>query len=788
MRAITLVVMIVTFCGLSNQIGAMKQYCRSFIKENQTNYWIQIVCPPLRPGSEVLVDHMHNYRCSDYNKTFFHAWFPFMFDTSLKSSINFTAILASYPIACKDKLEGVEVNYFAITGIHRTFTVSAFKQRVQSLTIQYFHMRLLESDNEKANCSNDLDVAIFKVTQPITVLFDLGVKYDEDVCEQMFNQANIRNFKLTEMVDSMIKRNVFGILKTVAVTDLRAKISTFLITGYGLKLDMTVFPIKVFSQTKGIIFEGILEKFDSKVLISSGVEEIRISSWGMKKFLHNNLDWLDFANERSSNKTLRIILNGANLRPSSETLDYIYHRATTQYDNLYQLDPDYADLFKDNSSFCLFHRLIKKKLNVRLGGFMFEVQGQHHCDCTLFWLLKTFMNTPQDVIYYTYLVECDLLWNDLQRECDFTAMAARCELQTIHRISEPNGYTFVWKIKFTEFVLNTVMASAINCFAVLLNAFVVFVFRRMWASGDFRKKKLTDKSQPMWDYVYFNTFFVLLQALIFALEPLTACIEYDGIYCSPFILTRFAHAFYLFVQSYLGNVFKLMANITNTLFVFYRFGINSDRLAKFRKARPARMIAILLVPVLVISVITVFVNERFNWNVFIEDQFEYLSRDKYKQRSLSPTLKVIYLLNMFLGSVVFTVISLSVDMRLLFFLRSFQQSNRKEEAENRVTKMIVLNGFFSFLFRMPEMAVSILYFAFTFNPLIFPACVFRAEPTHSVCPSLLKISRFFFSLSFFENFILLSLFNHEFKIQAFCSFKILLGHLKTKLCFKASHR
>nr|QVK45951.1 G protein-coupled receptor [Proales similis] len=778
----TYVMILCIFWCLAQQNDGNQVYCPIATVSNVfRNPFFMISCPFISAGSKVLFEHKPSYECSSYNRTWLKAWFPFMLDTSLKNFIGFPTIFASFPSSCQENLNEVRLRIHQVTGIHRTFRCSALEKRVDYLYVEYSHIRLLESDHERANCSNDLGVSIFDTEIPVKLIFDYGVKYDEEICEQMFNKANIESIQLSEIVDSVIKRNVFGIQQTDAVKDLNSNVGILFLLGYGLKLENKTFPIKVFSKTTLLRLKGTLERVDPRILVSSNLVKIEIFSWHMKKFLHNNLDWLDFANERSSNETLRVILNGANLSPSPEIGLQFYHRYTDQYDQLYQLDPDYADLFKDNSSFCLFYRLKQKNLNVRLNGFMFEIGALHHCDCTLYWLHLTFINSPEDVLYYTHLVECRRHSTALQRECDIPAMAARCDLQTIQPISEPNGYTFVWKIKLTEFVLTTVMASAINCFAVLLNLFVILVFGRMWASEEFRKKKLTDKNQPLWDYVYFNVYFVLFQALIFALEPLTACIEYNGIYCSPLMLTRFAQAFYLFVQSYLGNVLKLMTNVTSTLFVIYRFGINSDRLAKFREASPVRMIAILLVPALAISFITVFVNERFDYKVFGENLFNYLFRERYLYRLPSPILKFVYLLNILLGSVVFPLINLTIDMRLLCFLRSFHRSFRKEEAENRVTKMIVLNGLFSFLFRMPEMAVSTLFLAYTFKPLLFPACAFAEEPVYSACPSLLKISRFFYTFTFFENFILLFLYNPEFKEHARSSIKNLIRNVEAKL-------
>nr|QVK45957.1 G protein-coupled receptor [Proales similis] len=777
------VVVLILFLSLAGISCGLEQYCISYSNKDQLPCKIQIKCPKnIDFGEKQLqLRHLSDYECCSRIAThlvFFNFYLPFDSKTSLKRSINLSSALTGYPLACLNKKKYFNMRYYGLSGIHKEYKVVTLGSNGKnSVIFTSLRFKLMENDREMAVCSRDLNTSVFQSSEKIDLNLNAEVKLYEDTCIRMFTNASISELTMDGIADSLVKRNLFGIGGADAVQDLSCFIGSVFFKGYQVAMTERSFPTKVFSQTSLMQIRGTINRFEARILCSSNLNEIDLSVTGLRKFLHNNPNWLDFANERSTNKTLGLSLNQYGARPTESKAAGFNKRFHLQYDNLYEIE-EKLSLFEDNSSFCIFYQFKRKNLNVRIYGLLLEEQGQQSCDCTLFWLLNTYMNTPSYTLYYGYMTACESRRQELEKECDFDAMGARCQIQTIEPVTEPNSYSYVWNLKLAEYVLNTIMASALNSVAVLVNLFVILVFRSMRSSEEFRKKKLTDKNQPLWDYVYFNTFFVLLQALIFALEPLTACIEYDGIYCSPFILTYFGKAFYLFVQSYLANVLKIMANVTNTLFVLYRYGINKDRLAKFRKRSPLKIVMICMCPALSISIITLFVNERFDMDLLNKDEFVYLSRVNYLNDFSNPALEGAYLINKLLGCVVFIVFNLFIDLRLLLFLRTLQQARRKEEAEARITKMIVLNGLFSFLFRMPEMVASLLFVLFTFYPLIFPACILSLEPTHSACPSLSKISQFFYSFSFYENCLLLVIFNPEFKTHAVKCFSYLKKTLK----------
>nr|QVK45948.1 G protein-coupled receptor [Proales similis] len=747
---------------LTRSSSRAETYCISECKKHGSQCNIEIKCDPNRPREINSTRLIGEVCCSSARRVAFSIKSSLMINSILDDKISFYPIFNDFPIDCQKKNKLFVIAVATITGIHRSFKVAAFAPGHKQITMLVTRLSMMENEQERVDCSKNLNASVFASDEVLDIIFSLGVKYEEDTCEQLFHMAKISFLKMYSLADSMIKRNIFGIAKTSGIKDLRSDIGIVTLKGFAIALNENSFPMTIFSQTRLLVVQGVLKRFQAEILIGSRMNKIILEISSVRKFLHDNLYWLDFTNHRLSRMKLSIDLYGRKQKLNKFKNDEEFYSESQPYEYLYQIDGE-TTVF-DNTTFCIIYRFYRKNLNLEIYGQVFRNQAKTTCDCALFWILKTY--NPDYLDFDGASEECGRRHQELDKSCDFDAMAARCNLKTIEPIAGAQGYSFVLPIKFTHFVLNTVMTSSLSCVAFALNLFVVYVFHRMRSSEQFRKKKLTDKNQSLWTYVYYNAIFVSLQALIFAFEPLTACIQNDGIYCSPLILTHLGQGFYLFVQSYLGNALRLIANVTNSLFVLYRFGMNADRLAKLRKAKPKKVVFICMLPVLLISVITLFVNERFDLKVLNDDPFNYLFRDIYEHELPTLTLKIIFLTNMILGNIVFNLLNVIVDLRLLIFLRTLKSASRKEEVEARVTKMIVLNGVFSFLFRTPEMAFSISYLVFTFNPLLFPSCELTRDITLSACPSLAKISQFFFSFSFFENFILLYLFNPEFNQQA----------------------
>nr|QVK45964.1 G protein-coupled receptor [Proales similis] len=658
--------------------------------------------------------------------------------------------------------------FFSLKGISYSFRIPPDLLETLSLDLIYSNFQLTDESGKPILCRPNSRAMIFNFSIHYSSLhLKRGNVYYENTCDQIFKLARIHILQVYDLIDSFIGRNILKFVESEPSQLLNSQIDRVHLVGYGLHIDKRLISTSVFSQTTFLKVSGSVKNINGDFLIGSQLNEINMDLSRLRHFLHNQFSWVEFINNRSSSLTLNIELTQPE---GKQTENQQYVTPFTRYGDIYetieQLDGK-DDILLFDADFCIYYRLRAKKLNLKLKGLAFEESASIRCTCIQFWMSKTFMSEPSDFNYYQGFTECKRQEENMTRMCDFEKMAARC---SIDGVDEPfkakeAAYVGIFRLKYVEYVIGTLIGSAVNLGAVLINCLVVFTFRRTRQSEEYRKSKRTDKNRRLWDYVYINTFFVLFQAVVYALGPLTTCVQYNGVYCTPLYLTRFMQVFYLFVESYLGNVLKLMGNVTNTMFVLYRFAVNRDCWQGLRNTKPIRVVAFSSVLVLFISSIRLFVNERFRVDSLGKEIFEYIIYKHETSLKVAVILKLVDLANVLLGNVVFTLVNFIVDLRLLLFLRGHDKANRKEEAESRITKMIVLSGLCSLLFRSPEIAISIMFILFTVDYSLFPACVLLREPNYSVCPSLFQISRFFFSLTFFENFVLLYLFNPNFKKQ-----------------------
>nr|QVK45969.1 G protein-coupled receptor [Proales similis] len=704
---------------------------------------------------------------------------------SISGDQNEGSLLILEPKECHRKINEVEIYYTGFSGIDVNFkSYSSNTDSVQH-RFQFGHLRLTKAGKTSANCSNNYSLAIFNQQPSISSFLQLknGMVYISRTCDRLFLNSRFELLQINGNIDSSIKHNLIGFEETMNAKQMNCRIKTFFIEGFGFKLDERSFPSNLFTNSTRIDVSGGLKGWDPEILKGKRLKSIHLRILRLKRFLHNNVKWLDFANQRKTSSTLTIHLSDPNPEFNSNislitNLSVLeFFRIGNEHSTLYDAEPKDIDLFTPEN-FCLFYRIEQRSLNVRLSGFLFEQRAQVECGCTLFWILKKFYkDLNRKWAYYDSLDACENRWNELSRECDFDQMGARCLIETVQPINEPSMYQMVLGLKIAEYWADVLLGPGLSLLAVVVNALVVLVFRSIRRSDEYRKNKLKDKNRRMWDFVCLNSYFVLFQALVFALGPISSCIEYQGIFCSPWILTRFMQVFYLFVESYLENVLRLMANVTNTMFVLYRYAVNVDCWPKLRGWRPTRVLLVALLPCCLISLIKLQVNERFNVWALAKSPLEYLTSHSIDDFSHSQLLTAIYVMNALLRNVVFVFVNLIVDVRLLFHLRGHSEKVRKEEAESRITKMIVLNGLFSLFFRLPELASTFALLVYTFNVKLFPVCLLTDDPLHSVCPILFKLSKLFYTISLLEGFVLLILLNQQFRI-IFISFFLKIKTLK----------
>nr|QVK45979.1 G protein-coupled receptor [Proales similis] len=682
-------------------------------------------------------------------------------------------------IECFRKTNQLKLRLANVAGFDASFSTLQMGHVILSLRFSFTHLRLLyDYQTSEVRCRNQSSTRVFRPSSVIGGLgFEFGNVYDQNTCSELFMYAHISTLWIWGVIKSSVKRNLLGFTETVSAHKLKSFIETVRFKGYELDVSARLYSPSVFRHTFTLDLSGTVHSFEPNLLVDSRLRKIVLNVVKLRRFLHNNIAWLNKAGERKTDWPLKVHLQPPLGRPdaSSEFGEKLFHqRNSIQFEMLYQIedgDNELRSLF-DDSSFCLFYK--PAALDVELEGLVFEKAALKTCSCTLVWIMKNHFNEGGNNQYrYLYHKWTACLEQRLQLElkCDFEQMKSKCVFENLSAtvvnqqqyMSTFSFYDFMLEFQLYEYVVRIYAQPLISALAVVANALIIYTFRRNRASAKHRSNKLKDKNRRMWDYVYLNSYFTLLQAAVFTLGPVTSCIEYGGIYCSPWILSRFSQLFYLLVESYAGNVLRLMANVSNSMFVLYRFALNRDCWYRLRAWRPRSVIAVSLAICSLTSAIRLFVNERFNVNILFEHQFDYLSRNNLDAYNQSVVLQVVSMFNLFSVGVLFVAVNICVDIRLLNYLRAQKAENRKEDAESRITKMIILNGFFSLLFRLPEIAVSFLMLVFTFDAFTFPACVLLSDPTHSACAAFANLAKFFYTFSLFESFVLLILFNKSFR-------------------------
>nr|QVK45974.1 G protein-coupled receptor [Proales similis] len=577
-----------------------------------------------------------------------------------------------------------------------------------------------------------------------------------NTCDQIFLNAFIDKLKIREAINSLVQQNSLGFIQSHTAQELNSFVGEFLLSGYRYDIDQRLFARSVFSRTLRLELEGLANSFSSEVLIDVSLSWILLNFIQMREFWHNNVKWLDCAHKRSAKQTLKIEILDNNLR---------FEYFTAQRNSL----SNGSRPFFAPENFCIFQRIKAQKLNVRIQGYLIERTAQERCDCELLWLIDNLfrMRGDEKPENFNNFGECDRLRQQLAQSCDFDAITSRCEnfsTSTDTWLYSPNIYDLVMRLRFGEFVDDILLGPIVNVCGFGANLLVVVVFGSIKRSSEYRQKKLTDKSRRMWDYVHINSAFMMVQSMISAVDVLTNCISYASLFCPSFFNTRLAHVFYLFGESYLGNCMRLMSNFTNTMFVLYRYSINMDRFEQVRKWRPRKVVAVAFSASALLSVIVVFINERYTIAVLTDSMLHvYNTHTDMIQIRTSTWKKVFYFMNLLLGNVLFTLLNLCLDAHLLFQLK--RREIRKEQAELKVTKMIVFNGLFSFFFRLPEIVATFVKIFLDqnanrfYSPLIYQGFYSR------ISPFLSSLAKLLYSFSLLENLITLVCFNSTFSAR-----------------------
>nr|QVK46024.1 G protein-coupled receptor [Proales similis] len=541
-----------------------------------------------------------------------------------------------------------------------------------------------------------------------------------------------------------------------SIVDLDAQIEILSISGYNYDLTLKQFPSAVFSTTHILSLDGVVGIFESSLIARLWINTLYIRTLKTRQFLHHNPDLLTDALKMNLALKLNVLLLSfyTKKHPTDE-YEILYFNYPKSYLDTYQVELSKISWFEDKD-FCLFAKYTAENgrilfINTKNGVIDNNIK-RYGCTCTL--LMMTMWNLTEG---------CDTSNQTFIESCQFEQRFRACENKTVESVHETDAYEVVHSFQMLKLISTVAIGPIVSLLSIVLNGITLKVFRMMHDSPEYRANKQKAANDKMWEYLRHNCALNLLQSIIFLFIPLTTCVEFNGIYCSPFILDRPVQWFFLLVQTYAGSVLKLMSSVTYSAFVMYRLAFNTDRWKRFRSMKPARVMVGTLIFSAVWSVPLLFENGRYGIEHLSGAHFSYLDLKEDYGQSQSVFLNVAFLLNKALINVVLPTLNTIFDLWLLRFIKQKTKERKKESSEKKVTKMIVIGGLFSLFFRLPEFVVTIIRILFNIDPLISPLCVLSISPQHSMCQSLFESALTFYSIVFLENFFLLYLFNQSFR-------------------------
>nr|QVK46025.1 G protein-coupled receptor [Proales similis] len=658
----------------------------------------------------------------------------------------------------------LRASYFLVQGVSG-FELSEQPVRINpeyinQFTFSFSKITALLNGREMKDCVID---------QPLYFGFDLGKwgrltfkganRFSNHICGSMFYQSRIYLLQIDDVENSMISINTpaFKSPKWTngQLVELYSQIKILSISGYNYELTLERFPPTIFGRTTQLEIIGEIGKLERQLFAAIPVIFMYLKNMHVRKFFHNNLDVFSVALDIETDIPFFVEIGSFFVR-KHERLTDLEHNPTYPKSYYETAHVELNKFLVEDEDFCLFanYRHSKRKIefpNNRFTNIEFTIK-YYGCTCTL--LMMTIWNLTSG---------CDISNQTLIQSCQFAKRFEGCEKQAIEPMHQIGAFEVVHAVQMLKLISTVAIGPIVSLLSIVLNGITLKVFRMMHDSPEYRANKQKAANDKMWEYLRHNCALNLLQSIIFLFIPLTTCVEFNGIYCSPLILDRPVQWFFLLVQTYAGNVLKLMSSVTYSAFVMYRLAFNTDRWKRFRSMKPTRVMVGTLIFSAVWSVPTIFENGRFGVEIFSKSHYSYLAPTNSGNIDYSVFLNVAFLLNKALINVLLPTLNTIFDIWLLRFIKQKTKERKKESSEKKVTKMIVIGGLFSLFFRLPEFVVTIIRILFNIDPFITPLCVLALAPEQSMCQSLFESALTFYSIGFLENFVILCVVHQEFK-------------------------
>jgi len=584
-----------------------------------------------------------------------------------------------------------------------------------------------------------------------------GTKFSQNTCPIIFNNIKLDSICINRISSSLIETNLlrFQNLSENLMKNINSKIFLCKIKIYHTEIDSNIFNKYIYSKTISLDLNGQITKIEEKTFKSfNNLRIIRFRMQNIQQVLVRNNKWLNYVNYDVN----------IDIKNSSQVYE---NRRKVVILVLYQAFYNLTFYDYPQSDLCYFkdfphNRLVMPKL---------KPNYKTSCSCTEMFLIQNsalYQQFLDQIIgsvprsYYLSQYYQDFLTDNefthciddsfLKRIflCNFEETLKLCNPKQTEKPKKEETYFYIndWSLfaEYSEVILSLYMNPLFSFIAILLSILILVILS---------SEKIPKEMNKMYTYLKIYIVLNIVFTIIRLFKLIDRCSIEDLICVTIHSKSEKIQYFKIIFIRIIGNIFQSASNLTHITYTLSRYISVSNSKSCLNFIHKISFVKY-LVGILMFSFI-INIHIYFEYSIFKETSeanqlksFDLTKTDMYKQEPFDDykenftkseylILDILQYIKIIFSDLFYILISFLIDLILLLFVKksiskkekitvSFvaninkvaldmnrmqnngisEKQKKKDSLKNRITLMIVLNGFNFILLRLP-LAISSFY-------------------------------------------------------------------------------
>jgi hypothetical protein len=626
------------------------------------------------------------------------------------------------------------------------------------------------------NCNENLPNLSF-MKQTRVLILEKSNKNSAETCPIVFKNMNLIMLSIKVKL-SLIYTNSITFQNVSIKQDLNCTIFETILSVYRADLSSKLFNEHIFKTLKILDIYGVINKIEVDSFINfNQLHILKIKSQNIKNIFVTNNKWLKYLNKdiivedlNNFNENILVLL----IYQSIENVTYYSY---------------------PNEDLCLFKDFPHQRLVVPI----LRPNTKSKCTCTELFLIQYSYKYTDFIDYlnknnvlvssdymYEYIIEEKLdkkmlhqclntSINDMLKNCKFKQTFANCNIKTVRNKKDKKidiyVYDFMQISDLIEFIFIKKYVNLIFlAISVLINILMITIL-----------SVKTFNTSYMYNYLNIHCVFNLLFCLISIINYILGDCSNDDIFCSELYESIELKYTKVILIKLIGNAAKTCSNIAHISFCLSRYkkmkGLDYLLIKSFNNLSTKLYLILIIIFSILLNLYKYFQFSLYFKTSFkfhrLSDFFTQYSFYDYKETLTSSEyiiLNVFQYLNVFFSDLTYIIAITTIDILLFRLVKKqlaakhllltqsnvTQQSNEKLTAEQRISRMIILNGINYFIFRLPLAIVNFYGFFFRYDEKqIYPNLIsYIVCRKYKFCKNLTQFLYFIYLISYFFQFFI----------------------------------